>query len=66
MAKEPKHKHPKEMTNGDFNSSGGLEIYKLLWGLQGRVGRLEGGFAIGVVLLATIVGLLVKILVEME
>lgn len=40
MAKTP---HPKDVeNNGHFNTKGGFEIYKLLYGLQGRVGRLEG------------------------
>jgi len=43
--KEPKHPHPKKMGNGQFNSQGGLEVYKLLWGLQGQVGRTEGMIA---------------------
>ena len=39
---KPKHPHPKEMEgNGSFTSEGGLEVYKLLWGFQGRVTRLE-------------------------
>ena len=42
MKKEPKHPHPKDMGNGEFSSTGGLEVYKLLWGLQGRLGRVEG------------------------
>ena len=70
MKKSPKVSktpHPSEVEgNGHFTSDGGLDIYKLLWGLQGRVGRLEGGFAVGFVLLGTIIGLLVKILVELE
>ena len=41
-----KHPHPKDMDNGQFDTSGGLEIYKLLWGLQGRMGRTEGILAI--------------------
>ena len=49
-----KKKHPKEMTNGEFQTSGGLEVYKLLWGLQGRVGRLEGGFVLIILLLGAI------------
>lgn len=53
--KKSKHPHPKDMTNGEFSSTGGLEIYKLLWGIQGRVGRLEGtqvvqGILTGVIL----------------
>jgi len=40
-----KHPHPKEMENGEFTTVGGLEVYKLLWGLQGRVGRAEGMIA---------------------
>ena len=53
MTKE-KRKHPKEMTNGEFSTTGGLEVYKLLWGLQGRVGRLEGGFTLVILLLGAI------------
>lgn len=54
MKRQPKHPNPKEMTNGEFATSGGLEVYKLLWGLQGRVGRLEGGFALIILLLGAI------------
>lgn len=38
-----KHPRPEEVENNDhFPNKGGFEIYKLLYGLQGRVGRLEG------------------------
>ena len=49
-----KHPHPKDMTNGEFATIGGLEGYKLLYALQGRVGRLEGGVALGIILLGAI------------
>jgi len=42
---KPKRKHPDEMTNGEFTTEGGLEVYKLLWGLQGRLGRAEASIA---------------------
>ena len=51
--KVPKAKHPSEV-NGGFNSTGGEELYNLLWGLQGRVSKLEGGFVIVIVLLAAV------------
>lgn len=41
-----KTKHPKDMENGEFATQGGLEVYKLLWGLQGRLGRAEGIIAV--------------------
>ena len=42
-----KHPHPKELEgNGDFPTKGGLEVYKLLWGLQGRLSRTEAAVAI--------------------
>ena len=42
MARKPKlSKPPKpDELNGDHDR--GFEIYKMLWGLQGRIGRLEG------------------------
>ena len=51
--KLPKPKHPSEV-NGGFNTVGGRELYNLLWGLQGRVSKLEGGFVIIIVLLAAV------------
>lgn len=63
------HPHPDEMGNGEFQSSGGLISYQLLYDLIGRVGRLEGGFAIVVMMLVAILGLLatiVTLLVKME
>ena len=57
-----KPKHPKEMGNGQFKSEGGLELYTIVFGLIGRVGRLEGGFVIVIVLLTAILGLLGVIL----
>ncbi len=52
--KVPKPKHPDEV-NGGFASEGGLEMYRLLWGLQGRVGRLEGIMVLVPVLLGVII-----------
>lgn len=45
MSKQ-KHPHPKEMENGEFSTTGGLEVYKLLWGLQGRLSRAEAAVAL--------------------
>ena len=52
--KESKHPHPDKMTNGEFQSEGGLEIYKLLFGLQGRVGKLEAAVGFLVLLMGAI------------
>ena len=66
MKKSPKVSktpHPSEVEgNGHFQSDGGFSIYSLLWNLQGRMGRVEGIVAIGALLIASILGLLVKIL----
>lgn len=42
MSKKPKLPKPPspDELNGDHDR--GFEVYKLLWALQGRVGRLEG------------------------
>jgi len=47
--------HPDEVeNNGHFPNKGGFEIYKLLYGLQGRVSKLEGGFVLVILLLGAI------------
>jgi hypothetical protein len=51
--RRPQHPHPDKI-NGEFQSEGGRHIYSLLWGLTGRVGRLEGGFLILTLLLGAI------------
>lgn len=64
MAKKPKlpkTPHPSD-ANGDFASKGGENIYTLLWGLQGRVSRLEAGFAIIILLLGTVLGKLFEVI----
>lgn len=38
--------HPRELSNGDFISKGGLELYKLVYGLNGRIGRAEGSIVV--------------------
>lgn len=60
-AKESKHPHPKEMTNGEFTTKGGLEVYKLLWGLQGRVGRLEASVGFLMLLMGAILAKLTEV-----
>ena len=61
MSKEPKPKHPKDMGNGHFNTQGGLDIYKLLWGLQGRMSRVEAGWGFNSLLLAAILTKLMEV-----
>ena len=57
----PKPKHPKEMGNGQFGSEGGFEMYKLIYGLAGRVGRLEGAYAVMILLLGAILTKLMEV-----
>jgi hypothetical protein len=60
MKKKPKHPHPhpNRLTNGEFQSSGGLISYQVLYDLVGRVGRLEGGVAIILALMSIILALM--------
>ena len=64
-SKEPKltkTPHPSEVEgNGHFTSDGGLDIYKLLWGLQGRMSRVEAGWAFNSLLLAAILTKLMEV-----
>ncbi len=38
----PKTPHPEDMNGDSFNSSGGHNMYALIWNINERVGKLEG------------------------
>ena len=60
--KVSKTPHPSEVEgNGHFTSDGGLDIYKLLWGLQGRVGRLEGMWLVDKLILGVVMTKLLEL-----
>jgi len=49
-----KHPHPDELTNGEFTTEGGKRTYDLLYDMNRRVGRLEGTFALIIVMMGFI------------
>lgn len=57
MAKKTKLPKPPspEQLNGDHDR--GFEVYKMLWNMQGRIGRMEAAY---VLLQATVIALIVK------
>ena len=61
MSKQ-KHKAPDEMNGADFATPGGKETHSIVYDLSGRVGRLEGGFVIVVMLLTVVLAMLGLIL----
>ena len=61
IVKNPFRRKPKEPnphTPDMFSSAGGWEMYKLLFNLSGRIGRLEGRQAIILALILAILGVI--------
>jgi len=56
--KIPEPPHPNDVNGDHFTTPGGKHIYDLVWGIHGRVSRLEAEFRIVMALLLLIVGLL--------
>ncbi len=58
MPKLPKPKHPDDMNGTDFNSPGGREIHSVVWGMNARLGKVEGILTMMLVLIPVIFGML--------
>ncbi len=52
--KVDKPKHPSEVNGDSFQSPGGKNLYDMMYGIHGRVSRLEAGGAIVLLLLGVI------------